>query len=412
MKYKIEMAGISKIYKIYNKPVDRVFEAIFPSKNQRYSNFIALNNIDFKVRTGEILGIIGKNGAGKSTLLKIISGVVTPSSGVLRVNGRISSLLELGAGFNPEYTGMENIYFYGSIMGFSRKEMSQRVDAILNFAEIGEHIYQPVRTYSSGMFARLAFSCAINIDPDILIVDEILSVGDMRFQAKCFNKFKEFKDKGVTILYVGHDVGLMRSFCDKCLWLDSGKIVDYGDPAKITAKYVEYMYFDDSKQESSEKQKKELLPDQFLNHWGSHKGTILKTELLDSNGNEVTIVDPFDYITVYISLNVNWLHSFDISNLAVSCSIKNKEGTDIIVKTTFEEGLLFKSPGEYKIGFKMVPCLANGDYYLAIGVEDRSQSTISYYEYIEGAIYFKCFTEKKVFGLFDPKAEILMEGIE
>lgn len=149
---------------------------------------------------------MGRNGAGKSTLLKVITGVLTPTSGEVRVDGKISSLLELGAGFNPEYTGIENIYFYGTVMGMSKKEMDARVDDILKFAEIGDYVLQPVKTYSSGMFARLAFSCAINVEPDILIVDEILSVGDMRFQAKCFNKFKEFKKQGVTILYVGHDV--------------------------------------------------------------------------------------------------------------------------------------------------------------------------------------------------------------
>ena len=240
---KIIVENITKVYNMYNTPKDRLIEAFLPKK-KLHTEFYALKNVSFDVAEGEIIGIMGRNGAGKSTLLKIITGVLQPTSGKVTVSGRISSLLELGAGFNYEYTGLENIYFYGTIMGLTKQEIASRVDAIIAFAEIGDYIYQPVKTYSSGMFARLAFSCAINVDPEILIVDEILSVGDLRFQSKCFKKFKEFQQKGVTVLYVGHDIATMRSFCDRCIWLNHGEIVDSGDPAYISAQYMEFMFLD------------------------------------------------------------------------------------------------------------------------------------------------------------------------
>ena len=240
---KIIIDNITKVYNMYTSPKDRLKEAFNP-KQVRHTEFYALKNISFDVMEGEIVGIMGRNGAGKSTLLKIITGVLQPTWGNVSVTGRISSLLELGAGFNYEYTGIENIYFYGTIMGLSKAEIDERVNEIIEFAEIGDYVYQPVKTYSSGMFARLAFSCAINVDPEILIVDEILSVGDLRFQSKCFKKFKEFKKKGVTILYVGHDISTMRSFCDRCIWLNQGEIVDSGDPSYISAQYMEFMFVD------------------------------------------------------------------------------------------------------------------------------------------------------------------------
>ena len=187
---KIVVKNLSKTFDMYNSPMDKLKEALSPRGKIRHTEFHALTDLSFNVKKGEILGIMGRNGAGKSTLLKIITGILEPTSGSVEVSGRISSLLELGTGFNMEYTGIENIYFYGTLMGFTKKQMDNKLDDIIKFAEIGDYIDQVVKTYSSGMFARLAFSCAINVEPEILIVDEILSVGDMRFQAKCFNKFK------------------------------------------------------------------------------------------------------------------------------------------------------------------------------------------------------------------------------
>ena len=227
----IKIENVSKKYNLYAKPQDRFKEAVGIGRVSRHTDFYALNNISFDVKKGETVGIIGTNGSGKSTILKIITGVLKPTSGNVHVNGKISALLELGAGFNQEYTGMENIYLNGRMMGYTRKEMEQRVESIVSFADIGEFIDQPVKTYSSGMFARLAFAVAVNVEPDILIVDEALSVGDLFFQNKCFKKFEELKEKNVTILFVSHDISSIRQMCSRVLWIEKGnqKIFDQSD---------------------------------------------------------------------------------------------------------------------------------------------------------------------------------------
>ena len=183
-----------------------------------------LDNLSLQIEKGDVVGIVGTNGAGKSTLLKIITGVLTPTSGKLEVNGKVAALLELGTGFNPEFTGIKNIFLNGTMMGFSREEMEDKLDEIIQFADIGDFIYQPVKTYSSGMFARLAFAVAINVDPEILIVDEALSVGDLRFQMKCMDKMKQMMDQGITVLFVSHDINAIRRLCTKTVWLRDGKI--------------------------------------------------------------------------------------------------------------------------------------------------------------------------------------------
>lgn len=227
----IEIKNLSKIYKLYDKPADRVKEALHLTNKVCSKEFRALDNISFEVEKGETVGIIGTNGAGKSTLLKIITGVLEPSGGEIEIKGKISALLELGAGFNQEYTGIQNIYLNGRMMGYSKKEMEAKVKDIVDFADIGDFINQPVKLYSSGMFARLAFAVAINVEPDILIVDEALSVGDLFFQNKCFRKFEELEQKGVTILFVSHDIASVRQMCSRVLWIEKGqqKIFDSSD---------------------------------------------------------------------------------------------------------------------------------------------------------------------------------------
>ena len=215
----ISVKHLTKIYKLYDKPIDRLKESLHPLKKQYHKEFYALNDVSFEIKRGETVGIIGKNGAGKSTLLKIITGVLTPSSGSVHVHGRIASLLELGAGFNPEYTGIENIYFQGSLMGYTREEMEAKVDDILAFADIGDFVNQSVKMYSSGMFARLAFAVAINVDPDILIVDEALSVGDMYFQQKCMDKINSMRSKKMTLLFVSHSIGQVKKICEKAVFI-------------------------------------------------------------------------------------------------------------------------------------------------------------------------------------------------
>ena len=438
---KIIIDNISKIYNMYNSPTDRLREVLSFRPSCYHTEFYALKNISFDVAKGEIVGVMGRNGAGKSTLLKIITGVLQPTYGTVTVTGRISSLLELGAGFNPEYSGIDNVYFYGTIMGLTHAEITEKLDDILEFAEIGDYVYQPVKTYSSGMFARLAFSCAINVEPDVLIVDEILSVGDIRFQAKCFKKFKEFKEKGVTILYVGHDISTMRSFCDRCVWLNQGEIVDIGDPTYISAKYVEFMYLEDisdftsykafSKEEpvqtvvedveensnltegvlttvekpESEMRDERILSGKPLAHWGSNTG-LIRDISMSVDGKELVSCDPMDEVTV--SFSIPYIPDIDYKYLSAAFSIKNREGLDLIVKTTYDDEITLLADAQRGLTFCFTfqPRLVNGDYYLVLALENRTQPIIAYYEYIEGAKYFKIFQNGNQFGRFLPDITI------
>ena len=233
----ISVNDVSKMYKLYDNPMDRLKESLGLSRKKKYKEHYALNHVSFQVHKGETVGIIGTNGSGKSTILKIITGVLSPTGGEVSVNGRISALLELGAGFNGEYSGLENVYLNGSMIGFSREEIDAKLQSILDFADIGEFIHQPVKTYSSGMFVRLAFAVAINIDPEILIVDEALSVGDVFFQAKCYRKFEEFKEMGKTILFVSHDLSSIGKYCDRVVLLNKGEKLAEGGAKEMVNLY-------------------------------------------------------------------------------------------------------------------------------------------------------------------------------
>ena len=246
MGFAIEVKNVFKTYKLYSNNMDRLKEALLPHSNKRYStDFQALKNVSFTVAKGDIVGIIGTNGSGKSTILKTICGVLQPTSGSIEVDGRVSALLELGAGFNMEYTGVENIRLNGMMHGLSYQKIEEKLPTILEFAEIGDFAYQPVKTYSSGMFARLAFATSINIEPDILIIDEALSVGDMYFQEKCYEKMKQMVQSGATILFVSHSLPAIRNFCNKVLWIERGELRAEGRADSICAQYKHYL---DSKQ--------------------------------------------------------------------------------------------------------------------------------------------------------------------
>ena len=233
----IHVEGLNKVYKLYDHNRDRLVDSLGLARKKRYREHYALRNVNLDIYQGECVGIIGTNGSGKSTILKIITGVLNETDGVVAVNGRISALLELGAGFNMEYNGIENVYLNGTMIGFSEKEIDEKLQDILDFADIGEYVYQPVKTYSSGMFVRLAFAVAINIDPEILIVDEALSVGDVFFQAKCYHKFEEFKKQGKTILFVSHDLSAISKYCDRAVLLNQGVKLGEGSPKEMIDAY-------------------------------------------------------------------------------------------------------------------------------------------------------------------------------
>lgn len=239
----VEVKNLSKIYRLYDSPTHRLKEAFHPLRKKYHTDFYALADISLRIEKGSTVGIVGHNGAGKSTLLKILTGVLTPSAGSYVVNGKVSSLLELGTGFNPELSGMDNVYFNGAVLGLSHREIDNKLEDILSFADIGEFIHQPVKTYSSGMYVRLAFAVAVQVDPDILIVDEALSVGDVRFQQKCFRRMRRFQEHGKTVIFVTHDSGAVSTFCDGACWLKNGRIFYQGKADTVIKKYMSYMSY-------------------------------------------------------------------------------------------------------------------------------------------------------------------------
>jgi lipopolysaccharide transport system ATP-binding protein len=250
----IRVSSLSKVYHLYDSPRDRLKEALHPMRKKFHHDFYALKEISFEVEKGETIGIIGQNGSGKSTLLKILSNVLTPTGGSYLVNGKVSSLLELGTGFNPELTGIENVYFSGTLLGFTRMEMAAKMDDILSFADIGKFVRQPVKTYSTGMYVRLAFAVAISVDPDVLFVDETLSVGDELFQRKCFSHIEAMRSRGVTILFVSHSVGTIVELCDRAMLFDAGEKLISGNPKQIAGYYQKLLYAPADKKETIREQ--------------------------------------------------------------------------------------------------------------------------------------------------------------
>ncbi len=337
--FAIKVKNLIKVYHLYDQPVDRLKEALHPFKKIYHHDFYALHNVSFEIKKGETVGIIGKNGAGKSTLLKIITGVLTSTRGNVEVNGKIASLLELGAGFNPEMTGMENIYLNGTVMGFTKEEMDDKVEEIIAFADIGEFIYQPVKMYSSGMFARLAFAIAINVNPDILIVDEALSVGDIKFQNKCVRKMEEISERGVTILFVTHDTQSINRFCSKVIWLEKGTLYEYGEPSVIMENYMSYMTYgheterDEQDVHSPRKSDidENLIDTRSLDSFGEKNAIIEKVAFLDESGSSTSILVQGTYINFVCYFRT----SVDLEEVAIGVLFKDSLNNEILTFNSY-----------------------------------------------------------------------------
>ena len=342
----IRVAHLTKSYKVFAKPIDRVKEALCPFPRRFSKDFFALSDVSFAVAKGETLGIIGKNGAGKSTLLKIITGVLTPSAGEVEVQGRIASLLELGAGFNPEMTGLENIYLNGTIMGYTRGEMEARVPEIIAFADIGEFLYQPVKTYSSGMFARLAFAVNANVSPDILIVDEALAVGDVFFQNKCFRKLEDLRSRGTTVLFVSHDIGSVKQLCTHVLWLEKGRVVMDGAPEEVCSRYFNAEIAERNaelvgapaavrREELAERRADGVLTVRALPEKKgdilSEKARIVSFRILDKNGRETAVMEAHSAYDIHVTIEAR----ADIDSCILGITFSNPKGIDIIGTNTF-----------------------------------------------------------------------------
>ncbi len=408
----IEVKNLTKVYKMYKNPGERVKESLFPKKySHKIRDFYALRDVSFNIEKGETVGIIGKNGSGKSTLLKILTGVINQTEGIKEMRGSISALLELGTGFNPEYTGIENIYLNGTIMGIPREEMSAKIEEICEFAEIGDFINQPVKNYSSGMFVRLAFAVAINTDPEILIVDEALAVGDYRFQAKCYNKFEEMKEKGKTILFVSHDIDAVRRFCSRAIWLDGGKVVMDGDVNNVSSKYMEFITSNETDAMAiinKKKKEKELVEEkQFdaINRFGSDIGTVKNVRLFKGD-DETEIFNCGEEITVEVLVDIP--DDADLSTTGFAISIKDKSGTDLMVFALHDYDMRFENTGLNSVTFKFAANLNCGEYTLTAGLEHRDTLPISYFDYIEGAAYIKILTDREYLGVYKEPAEIVI----
>ncbi|NBI89172.1 ABC transporter ATP-binding protein [Lachnospiraceae bacterium] len=410
-KVAIQVKELDKVYKLYDKPSDRMKEALGLSKKKKYKEHHALNKVNLTVYQGETVGIIGTNGSGKSTILKIITGVLNPSAGKVAVNGRISALLELGAGFNQEYNGIENIYLNGTMIGFSEKEIDEKMDAILEFADIGDYVYQPVKTYSSGMFVRLAFAVAINIEPEILIVDEALSVGDVFFQAKCYHKFEEFKKMGKTILFVSHDLSSISKYCDRVVLLNQGVKLGEGSPKEMIDVYKRVLVgqyelhdggegnlLEDGEVTAAAAARAGINPE--LLEYGTGVAKIAEYYITDDKGVRTTAVIKGQEFTIHMEVDF----TEDVPAPIFAFTIKNIKGTEITGTNTMVEKAFLEpvKAGEKKEAvFTQKMSLQGGEYLLSLGVTGYERDTFQVYHRLYDVLNITVISDKDTVGFYD-----------
>ena len=403
----IEVKNVVKAYKLYNKPTDRLKESLM--KNACYhKDFYAVNDVSFSVRRGETVGIIGKNGAGKSTMLKMITGVLAPTSGEITLSGNVSALLELGTGFDAERNGIDNIYLNGRINGLSKKEIEDSIDGILEFADIGDFVYQPIKTYSSGMLVRLAFATAINVKPEILIVDEALSVGDVRYQQKCYRKIREFKENG-TVLFVSHDTGAISSFCDRVIWLDSGKIYKEGAPGELLKEYLAYMRYevkaDDSKEDTEvdgtenvqdePTGQAEETPDNVCHlQFGNRAAQFVDIRLLNEHEQLISCVKPGQPIILEMEVNTKEQIEFPIFGFV----IKDRLGNELVVTNTVLDGWEvspLEKDREYKFQWRFnFPEFHADEYPVDVALANGTYQSHEQIHFVSDALIINCIDDR------------------
>ena len=382
----ITVEGVGKTYRIYDNPRARLKELLSPTKKKYHREFAALDGVSFEVKKGETVGVIGRNGSGKSTLLKIICGVLQPTTGKVVTRGRISALLELGVGFNAEFTGRENVYLNGALMGYSKEEMDDRFHAISEFADIGDFIDQPVQTYSSGMYVRLAFACAVNVDPEILVVDEALSVGDIFFQQKCYRKMAEFGERGKTMLLVSHNTETIVKNCQRALFLDNGVLAAAGESGNVVNKYYETLLLRDtsgsigSDRSKGEKDPKArpisedrcVLKPTYNNNefrYGNYKAAIVDYSMFDKNGLETLSVFSGDPVRFVYEV------AFDspVGSPVYGMTIRTKDGAVVYSTNTSYQNIPVEARGSgdrVLVEFSQDMRLVAGDYFVSAGVAE------------------------------------------
>jgi len=416
----IQVRGLSKKYNLYEKPIDRMKEALSSASKCYHKEFYALKDVSFSVQKGETVGIIGCNGSGKSTVLKIITGVLNATSGTVDIRGRISALLELGAGFNMEYTGIENVYLNAAMIGFSKEETDAKLQEILEFADIGDFVYQPCKTYSSGMFVKLAFAVAINIDPEILIVDEALSVGDVFFQAKCFRKFESFKEMGKTILFVSHDLGSVSKYCDRVIVMHKGQVIQIGPPKEMIDLYKQILVDQYDKEEQPKateivnKGSGEMteyvwkdrleLNDNALSY-GDNSAQIIDFAIVDSRGRITNTISKGEHFEVRMKVKFNR----KIADPIFAFTIKDLMGTEICGTNTMYEktAISSKSKGDIQaVSFTQRMDMNGGQYLLSLGCTGFEQNDFVVYHRLYDVCSIVIASDKNTVGYFDMNSTV------
>lgn len=437
--YAIRVRDVSKMYKLFDHNRDRVRDALGLTRKKLYKEHYALHHLNFDVKRGETVGLIGTNGAGKSTILKIITGVLTPSEGEVEIDGRISALLELGAGFNGEYTGIENVYLNGMMMGFSREEIDEKLQEILDFADIGEFINQPVKSYSSGMFVRLAFAVAININPEILIVDEALSVGDVFFQAKCFQKFEEFKKQGKTILFVSHDLSSIAKYCDRVILLNKGQKLAEGAPKEMIGLYKKVLVHqvdtdaiqngeadihsttgaqtltneinNDAGSKADNKWRDSLSVNPDVDEYGTGKAEIIDFGVFDEEG----IVSCSILKGSTFTIKEKVLFHETIKNPIFTYSFKDVHGTTITGTNTMFEKVdvgTVEAGETYIASFSQEMNLQGGEYLLSISCTGFQNGEFTAYHRLYDVLNVTIVSDKNTVGFYDMNSETTVSKAE
>ena len=416
----ISVQDVTKIYRLYDKPIDRLLEAMSITKKTYHKKFFALDKISFEIEKGTTVGIIGTNGSGKSTILKIITGVLNPSSGNVEVEGNISALLELGAGFNMDYTGIENIYMNGTMMGFGREEMEKKLPEILEFADIGDFVHQPVKTYSSGMFVRLAFALAINVEPEILIVDEALSVGDVFFQAKCYKKMDEIRQKGTTILMVTHDMGSVIKYCDKVILLNKGSFVAEGKAGEIVDLYKKILAnrFEIEEEAKGDKlpveakvantgklMKESLSINPSVTEYGDGRAKIYDLGLIDSKGEISNLLIKGEEFTIKERIRF----FADIKQPIFTYTIKDKKGTELSgTNTMFELTDIEEvhAGDSYDVEFRQKMNLQGGEYLISMSCTGFENGQHVVYHRLYDVANITVISNKNTVGIYDMESRV------
>ncbi len=424
----IAARNLAKTYRIFAHPGDRIREAFTLGRMKFHREFTAIRGVSFEVRRGEMVGIIGRNGSGKSTLLQLICGILKPTAGEIKVNGRISALLELGAGFNPEFTGRENVYFQGAVMGFDKAEVEACFDDIIAFADIGEFIGQPVRVYSSGMYVRLAFSVAIHFRPDVLVIDEALAVGDARFQSKCFRRLEALKNAGTTILLVSHSTEQISRLCDRVLLFDRGQLIAAGDAGLVVNQYLDLLfggqksavvdsavYQDGGAADFAMHHAQEYYhlrpaynPDEY--RWGDRTAVILDFLLRADGADHVAHISS-GHEPVVLTLKVLFMR--EVMCPVFGLIVKSKDGVTLCGVNSAGENA-GRNPGKAGelmfVEFSLTPHLAQGDYFISVGVIDGSGEEIVPLDRRYDSIHLRVAGGAGQFGIVDMTPSISMLG--